>query len=157
MLKSDLNVSSDSGVLLDYGFDNFKKIDVINRNTVVTEQEVKYGDSVKLAVDDNFSAVVLKSSSPITQKVIINPEIRAPIAQGDILGHLEIYQDDIKLGSIELVATNDIERKIHTFWWFWSIITVLAIYVPFRIVVGIRRYKRYKRKIRYVTYMKRYK
>ncbi|MGI6424926.1 MAG: D-alanyl-D-alanine carboxypeptidase family protein [Tepidanaerobacteraceae bacterium] len=157
MLKSDSSISSDTAALLDYGFDNFEKIDVINKNTIVTEQEVKYGDPVKLAVNDNFSAVVLKSSSPITHKPVLSPEIKAPIAKGDILGHLEIYQDDIKLGSIELIATNDIERKIHTYWWFWPITIILAIYIPFRIIVGIKRYKRHKRKIRYVTYMKRYK
>ena len=157
ILKSDSNISSDSMALLDYGFANFEKKDVVDKSARVTEQKVKYGDPVELVVKDGFVTVVEKNSLPITQKIIINPDIKAPITRGEILGQMTFFQGDKELDSVDLIATDDVKRKIYTFWWFWPLTISVALYTPFRIMVGIRRYKRHKRKIRYVSYMKRYR
>ncbi|HHY70379.1 MAG TPA: D-alanyl-D-alanine carboxypeptidase, partial [Thermoanaerobacterales bacterium] len=157
ILKSDSNVSADSMALLDYGFANFEIKDVIEKNTRVSKENVKYGDPVELVVKDGFTTVVEKNSLPITQKIVINTEIKAPISKNETLGQMIFYQGDKKLGSVDLIATDDIKRKIHTYWWFWPLSISMAVYIPFRIMVGIRRYKRHKKRIRYVSYMKRYK
>ncbi|HHV19279.1 MAG TPA: D-alanyl-D-alanine carboxypeptidase [Thermoanaerobacterales bacterium] len=157
ILKSDSSILADSMALLDYGFANFEKKDVIQKNTPVTEAKIKYGDPVELAVNDGFTAVVQKNSPPITQQVVINPDIKAPIRSGQALGQIVFYQGGKKLGSVDLIATEDVNRNIHTFWWFWPLSFFLVLYTPFRIIVGIRRYKRHKRKIRYVSYIKRYR
>lgn len=147
--------SSDSTALLDYGFANFERKNIINKDDVITEENIKYGNPLKLSVKEGFSTVVLKNSPPIAQKVSIKPNLKAPISKGETLGQLEFYQENEKLGTLDLIATDNIERKIHTFWWFWPLSISLAIYTPFRIVVGIRRYKRHKNRIRYISYMKR--
>lgn len=143
--------------LLDYGFANFEIKDVIEKNTRVSKENVKYGDPVELVVKDGFTTVVEKNSLPITQKIVINTEIKAPISKNETLGQMIFYQGDKKLGSVDLIATDDIKRKIHTYWWFWPLSISMAVYIPFRIMVGIRRYKRHKKRIRYVSYMKRHK
>jgi D-alanyl-D-alanine carboxypeptidase (penicillin-binding protein 5/6) len=157
ILKSDSRVSADSIALLDYGFANFEIKDVIEKNKPVAEEKVKYGDPVELVVKDGFTVVVEKNSPPIKQEVVINPDIKAPISRNQILGQIIFYQGNGKLGSVDLIATEDVNRKIHTFWWFWPLSIFVVLYTPFRIMVGIRRYKRNKRRIRYVSYMKRYK
>jgi len=157
VLKSDTRIWSDSAALLDYGFDNFEIKNVIGEGASITEEKVKYGDPVHLVTKEGFTVVVEKNGLPITKKIVLNPDIKAPIAKGEVLGQLVFLQGENQLGSVNLIAAGDVKRKIYTFWWFWLISIVLAFYVPFRIMVGIRRYRRHKQRIQYVTYMKRYR
>jgi len=158
VLKSDANnIWPDSANLLDYGFANFEIKNVIGKSSNIKEENVKYGDSVRLVTSDGFSTVVAKNSPPITKKVILNPDIKAPISKGEVIGKLIFIQGEDKLGSIDLIADNDVKRKIYTFWWFWPLTISLAVYTPFRIMVGVKRYQKHKREIRYITYMKRYR
>lgn len=157
VLKSDANIWSDSAALLDYGFENFEIRKVINESSDIAEENVKYGDPVKLVTKDGFITVVEKNGPPITSKTIIYPDIMAPISKGEVLGQLVFLQGEDEIGSVDLIAAYDVNRKIHTFWWFWPLTFILVVYTPFRIMVGIRRYQRHKRKIRYVTYVKRYR
>lgn len=157
ILKSDANILPNSAALLDYCFANFEIRSVMNKNTRIVKENVKYGNPVELAVKDGFVTVVGKDSLPITKKININSNIKAPITRGQILGEMTFLQGDEKLGSVDLIATDDVKRKIYTFWWFWPLTILVAIYAPFRILVGIRRYKKHKKRIRYVSYTKRYR
>lgn len=157
VLKSDANIWSDSMALLDYGFENFEIKNLVGKNSDVAEEDVKYGDPVKLVTKDGLTSVVKKNDLPISKKLVINQDIKAPVSKGEVLGQLIFYQGEEQLGSVNLIAANDVKRKIHTFWWFWALTIILATYIPFRIMVGIKRYKRHKRRIQYVTYMNRYR
>ncbi|AEE91118.1 Serine-type D-Ala-D-Ala carboxypeptidase [Tepidanaerobacter acetatoxydans Re1] len=159
ILKSDaINVWHDSAALLDYGFTNFERKNILSENTLITEEKVKYGDSIGLLANTSFITVLPKNGPDVTQKVVINPDIKAPVIKGEILGQVIFYQGNEKLGSVDLIAANDVKRKIYTYWWFWIVSLLLIIYTPFRIMVGIRRYKRNKRRVHYVSsYVKRYR
>ena len=157
VLKSDANIWSDSMALLDYGFENFEIKNLVGKNSDVAEEDVKYGDPVKLVTKDGLTSVVKKNDLPISKKLVINQDIKAPVSKGEVLGQLIFYQGEEQLGSVNLIAANDVKRKIHTFWWFWPLTIILATYIPFRIMVGIKRYKRHKRRIQYVIYMNRYR
>lgn len=157
VLKSDANIWSDSMALLDYGFENFEIKNLVGKNSDVAEEDVKCGDPVKLVTKDGLTSVVKKNDLPISKKLVINQDIKAPVSKGEVLGQLIFYQGEEQLGSVNLIAANDVKRKIHTFWWFWPLTIILATYIPFRIMVGIKRYKRHKRRIQYVTYMNRYR
>lgn len=157
VLKSDANIWSDSMALLDYGFENFEIKNLVGKNSDVAEEDVKYGDPVKLVTKDGLTSVVKKNDLPISKKLVINQDIKAPVSKGEVLGQLIFYQGEEQLGSVNLIAANDVKRKIYTFWWFWPLTIILATYIPFRIMVGIKRYKRHKRRIQYVIYMNRYR
>lgn len=158
VLKSNSQaVFKDSSALLDYVFENYEKHEIVNEGVLITKESVKYGDPVELVTKEGFTAVISKGGPDISQKIVVNPDIVAPIEKGAVLGQLEFYQGKEKLGSIDLLATTDIKRKIHTKWWFWPLTISLIVYVPFRTMVGIRRYKRRKKQIRYVSYVKRYR
>jgi len=157
VLKSNTSIWSDSANLLDYGFSNFEIRKVIDENSKIAEENVKYGDSVDLVAKNGFTTVVEKNSPPITTKMVLNSDIKAPISKGEVLGQLLFLQGKEELGRIDLIAENDVKRKVYTFWWFWLLIIILAVYTPFRIMVGIKRYKRHKNRVQYVTYVKRYR
>lgn len=151
ILKSQgQNVYSDAKALLEYGFNNFEKKELIKKGEVVENIAVKFGDSVDLLASSDFSVVVEKESAPIEIKKNLSGDIKAPVEKGQELGTLEFYQGGTKIGSISLVAAADVPRKIYTYWWFWPSLLIILIYVPFRISVGIKRYRRH-RKYRYIN------
>lgn len=151
------NVWSDAEALLDYGFNNFQPYTVIEKGKTVTSEKIKYGGNVELETAGDFSTAIPKGTAPITTKTVIKPDFIAPVKKGDILGQLEIFQNGKKIGSVPLVARHDVKRKIYTLWWFWPGVVFLTLYAPFRIMVGIKRYKRHRNKVRYISYIKRYR
>ncbi|MDN5332385.1 MAG: hypothetical protein PWP45_1610 [Tepidanaerobacteraceae bacterium] len=139
------NIYSDAKALLEYGFNNYEKKDLIKKGEVVENLPVRFGTPVDLVTSADFSAIVEKGSAPIEIKKNIPTHIKAPVVKGQVLGTLEFYQNGTNIGSIPLVAASDIPRKIYTHWWFWPSLLIGLIYVPFRISVGIRRYRRHRK------------
>lgn len=55
--------------------------------------------------------LVKKSSSPdITQEIVLNENITAPIQKDDILGTVHFYLDNELLDSVNLVAKNEVKK-----------------------------------------------
>ena len=55
--------------------------------------------------------LVKKSSSPdITQEIVLNENITAPIQKDDILGTVHFYLDKELLDSVNLVAKNEVKK-----------------------------------------------
>lgn len=153
VLKDDSNsIWTDSIKLLEYGFSNFEPKEIVGKNEVIDSIEVKYGDTVEMETGEAFHTVIQKDGLQVTKKLITKTEIIAPVKQGDILGELEFYQGDRKIGNVHLLAKSDVKRKIYTLWWFWPVTILLAFFIPFRIAVGIRRYRRHRLKYRYISY-----
>ena len=73
------------------------------------------------------------------------------------MGKLDFYQGSRKLGSVDLIAQNNVKRKIYTHWWFWFVLFTLLIYGPFRVLVGMRRYRQHRKQVRYISYLHKYK
>lgn len=128
------NVRSDAKNLLDYGFENFKSVDMIEKHKYIKTVDVKYGNQLKIITSDGFTAVLPKNSNlPITKKIKLKPNIVAPIKKGEVIGRIDFIQKDKKLGSVNLIATNDVKRKIYTNWWFFPMVISIVFYIPFRI------------------------
>jgi len=153
VLKSDSNnIWKDSIALLEYGFAYFQPIKIIEKEQEVGSIEVKYGDMVSTETQEEFYTVVEKDGPPVTTKPIYKPDIKAPVEKGEVLGDLEIYIGAEKIGSVPILAKNEVKRKIYTLWWFWPVTILLVFYLPFRIMVSIRRYKRRKYRYGYISY-----
>ena len=55
--------------------------------------------------------LVKKSNSPdITQEIVLNENITAPINKGEILGTVHFYLDNELLDSVNLIAKNDVNK-----------------------------------------------
>ena len=55
--------------------------------------------------------LVKKSNSPdITQEIVLNENITAPIEKGEILGTVHFYLDNELLDSVNLVSKNEVKK-----------------------------------------------
>jgi len=118
----------DSKALLEYGFANYKR-----KVIAVPGKQVRDGEaSVKEAQGNNYvrlnaatelSAVVEsdRNVDNLAPDIVLNGDIRAPIAQGEVLGVAtysyvdEKTKETIVLGSVDLVAGNDVKLDFFVF------------------------------------------
>lgn len=104
-----------SKVLLDYGFSNFalqkvsdagKKMETVSvlaaadnsTLNLVTEGEVK----CTLPVDMN--------QWNIEEKRYVEPDIKAPVTKGDVLGYVEYMRNGMSIGKTNLIAESSVEK-----------------------------------------------
>ncbi len=110
------NVRAYSKELLDYGFNNFKEVTLIEegrvyRNVKVEEAADIYG--LDLVTTESLVRVLPKDESQwdIQESSHVNEKIYAPVNKGDIMGYVEFQKDGESIGRINLLAARSIEYK----------------------------------------------
>lgn len=154
VLKSNgQEVFSDIHKLLNYGFDNFEKVNVATKNIFVDNIEVKEAINPIVAgviKEDLPLSIPKESLNSIDKKVIINDDIEAPLKKGQVLGKVEYYLQGKLLGQADIVSTLEIERilpvslfrRILSKWY----ILLIGLIVLYRIMVIIKRRKSRRRR-----------
>ncbi len=99
--------------LLDYGFANYSffeiEADLRGNNTVNIKKGVS--KSVEINADGKLDLLLPKSEAKeISQKLNLKKDITAPVNKGDSVGECEIFVGEKSVGSIKVVAKENIER-----------------------------------------------
>lgn len=109
--SSDLRFSG-AKKLLDYGFANYS-FKEIGAELSETEVDIIGGVKKKLSVlsDQKVNLLLKKSEkSEINRVTEWNSEIKAPIKRGDEIGRVNVYVGKTQVGSLPIVAKEDIEK-----------------------------------------------
>lgn len=99
--------------LLDFGFANFsfKEITADLEKDFKTDIIDGVKDKVLIKSDGSFGILLKKSDSKeITQKIVLDKNITAPIKKGDKVGRVLIYSGDEVLGEIKLLSAENIDK-----------------------------------------------
>ena len=74
-----------------------------NSNTIIKK--------VKIVTKDKFYTLLKKGDAKkVTQIVNFNQNITAPITKGDVLGSIDFYLDNEKIGQTEIVADSTVDK-----------------------------------------------
>ena len=102
--------------LLDYGFANFKNVEILARGTLLGKVAIKGGQtaSVNAILKDKATTVLPMELSPdiLSTQVELPKSLMAPIAKGQKLGSLKIYETDRLIGEYDLVAESAIDESL---------------------------------------------
>lgn len=104
---------SEAQKLLDYGFNKFSFKSFGNKNDVIQSVSVNKGikNSVNAILENSAGILIEKGKeSQISQSIEINNNIEAPIKQGDIIGKVIFSLDGNQLSSVNLVASNNVDK-----------------------------------------------
>jgi D-alanyl-D-alanine carboxypeptidase (penicillin-binding protein 5/6) len=109
--ESERNAASRS--LLNHGFRNFQKVDIVKQNELV--KNVPVLDSKTRKVDvyaaTTVSAIVsAEMKDQVKPQITLNEPLNAPIRSGTTVGELKVLVDQKVLGSTDLVVVEDIAR-----------------------------------------------
>ena len=114
-VKGARNDFIDSANMYRWAFNNFEYKTVLGNTTPVAEMPVelsKEADFVKLTLEGGLEALLPKkadSSTISVQPSLMYESVDAPISKGDVMGTADIYYAEEKIGTVNLVAANDVE------------------------------------------------
>ena len=102
--------------LLDYGFANYSfteiRPELEESQTAVRKGEKKY---VKVTADDTVNLLLPKSAkNSISRTVEWSKDLTAPIAKGQTVGYVNIYNGEDNIGRIEIKAAENVAKR--SFW-----------------------------------------
>ncbi len=139
VLKSEAS-HDDAKTLLEYGFDNFKQVEIVKKGDLLGERTVKQGkggvDHIRGVAAKTMTATIPKSASDEDIKAEIKyqaDEVYAPVKKGDVLGSVTYTYKDAVVGTMNIVAETDVER--HPFGFVMSIGEAVWGSVVVRIIV----------------------
>ncbi len=168
---NEKNHFSESRELYRWAFNNFEFKEVAGTDNPVVEVAVDLSfetDFISLYVEDGFVSVLPKNADDSTIKIVphLNSEtVDAPIKKGDVLGTADIIYAEQKLGTVNLISNENVERSalLAGFKTFKSIIFSTPVLIAFGIILAaviafiisvivLNKKKTKKRKIKYMPY-----
>lgn len=121
---TDRPVFSESSRLLEYGFNNFSRQDILSSTELVTQVSVLLSaenDHVLLHPASGYSAILPNDLdlSQVEREIQLNSDpVMAPISAGDELGQLTLRYQGTELGVIPLLAASDISVSRWQLFWY---------------------------------------
>lgn len=104
---------SEAKLLLDYGFNTYSFKKLCKKDDLYKNISIAKGteESLNLVYEKDFGAVLKKSNqNNIVEDSKINENIEAPISKGDIIGTISYSSENNLIGSVNLIAENDISK-----------------------------------------------
>ena len=103
----------DAKTLLDYGFNTYSCKSFGNKGDVVSNVEIFKGTSTSVnVIFENDVSIISKKGqeSAITQTIILNDKISAPISKGDVLGEAIFKLEDEVIARTNLIADESVNK-----------------------------------------------
>lgn len=105
--------NTETSSLLDYGYAKYKKVNLVNTDTVITKKEVEKGKEkyAQIVPKENSVVVTEKNNKigEISYDIDID-KIEAPIKNGDIVGKLSVKSDGKIIDEVALTVKEDIKK-----------------------------------------------
>ncbi len=158
---------NDSEQLYEWMFNDFEYKAVFETSSIIGEAPVGLSfesDHVALVPKTGLSAILPKAADLSTVKTeitLINEEINAPVKKGDLLGYADVSYAGEKLGTLELIASDNVEGSVILLIWHYILIglksdifmyicialgSIAAIFVIYVIIINSKRKKRRRRR-----------
>jgi len=119
VLKSN-NRFRDAEILLDYGFNNFRNINIIQENKQINYQSSEIGKDLYLYTGKNLTVTVNnKEKVNITQELQLDMDkIKNNVNANDVVGRLKYLNSGVEVGSVPILTAQEmVENKESSNFW----------------------------------------
>jgi D-alanyl-D-alanine carboxypeptidase (penicillin-binding protein 5/6) len=108
----------DLAALLDWGFGHYGRVQVISRAKPYAEVNVPFSDNQVALVAEDRVRVTVPLDHTLVQKIVAPGTLDLPVAQGDPVGEIVVYDGDRVVARRPLVSTEttgepNIVRRVH--------------------------------------------
>lgn len=149
-------VWSDTHLLLDYGFSNYKSSQIAFKNEYVDQIPIQNGDRPDVAaiIPKNLYALIPASDvSKLKKELILSAGLEAPISKDTAVGEVIFYLDEREIAKSQIVTATDVKRIKNlqlndpiSFWQVVSIVlTVVILAITCKILYELYKYKKIKK------------
>lgn len=107
----------DAAALLDYGFGNFRPVDMVKSGEIVMRARVKNGlaDDVPVVTLEPLRLVLRKDETGlIVGMADVKPDLAAPVLPGEVCGKFRAFVGSEQMRTVDLIAVRGVERR--TIW-----------------------------------------
>jgi len=144
MKTENLGIYTDSITLLDYGFNQFKQVNLAQQGAEAGRVKVQNGviGEIGAVTAGAFGySLPVSDQAGVQSKLNLYPNLEAPLKKGQRVGSLSFIKDGKEIGSVGLVADRDVDRQPFFRWWYGAVIIgLLYIYASARVRARRRRY-----------------
>lgn len=144
--SSESNIYTETKKLFEYGFLNYKNVELLKKNQIVTTVNVLgMKDKLNLLSLEDFSLLLSGDElQRLKSSIVVNEDIKRPIAKEEILGYINYSLDEKELKKIPLVSSEELPLPKKSSKW---ILYILFAYLTFRIIIVLSKHiKKNKRK-----------
>ena len=153
--------------LLEWAFDNFRRVTLLDENTegVLREVEVTLSDETDHVIVQPVGSIEATlptdyDANQVQFRVELADSVEAPVEKGTKLGTVTVVYNDVTYGTLDLVAADSVVRSDFQYyvktvqdylamWWVRALIVVAVVLIVFLVVwLGVIRPRR-KRRYRY--------
>ena len=99
--------------LFNYGFAQYEAVPIASSGQLLGKVRVGQGtiDWIDIAAKQDISAVVKKGQKEtVTHQISVQPLIKAPVAKGQVLGAVTVYENKQEVLKVDLVSTKAIPK-----------------------------------------------
>jgi len=159
----------DTIALFEYGFANFKKLELLKKDMIVTTVSIENGDrKLNLLATEDYSITGKDEELEDfqkTQTIKLNEGLKAPVKKGDVVGTVTYSIDGKEQKSIQLVAEEDVQStrlvdKVteanKNIKWGQIALIFVALFLAWRTFVTYMKLKRKKKRALFLDRRKRY-
>lgn len=120
VLKSD-NAGRDTGIIMDYAFNNFRPMTVAAAGKACAEAEIKGGELAAVPAEPahDLMVVVPRSGEAQVKTTWEMTPLEAPIAKGAKVGTLKALVDGQAVATVDLCAAQDVQISFARKAWSW--------------------------------------
>ena len=94
--------------LLAYGLDQYRRVQVIDRGRVYADAETGYGKPAVELVAARTIVRPIRTGKPLLERVIAPTTLTLPVAKGERLGRVEVYDGNRLVAASNLVAAESV-------------------------------------------------
>ncbi len=111
--RSQTTRKTESRTLLNYGFRFFETLRPVLPEVPLAAERVWKGvaEELRAGVIDPVVLTVPRTSAQTNLQIAVNTPLEAPIARGDVVGHVMILRDGETLSEVPLVALEAVEQS----------------------------------------------
>ncbi len=120
--KSQPPCWADSKALLQFGFAQYQKVNLVQQGMPTAEMTLPYrlGEKLELVTERSVDATVLKGDK-VTSKVSVQPDLVLPVQAGQVYGKVLYTAEGRQVASVDLVAARSVAKvtlglKVAYFW-----------------------------------------
>lgn len=105
--------NSETTTMLDYGFNTYEIDKILTKNTTLSKEKVILGKKEQVEIIPKDDVNILNTKSGTKRNVTYEVEldtIKAPIKKGDIVGKINIIEDDKTIMTIDATVKTDVAK-----------------------------------------------
>lgn len=141
MKSTDIGRFADSIAMLDWAFANYRTVAGMAGGTNVGQMQVRKGSVNKVGValaDDIYATIAADASdSVISTKVVLDEAVQAPVAAGQAVGKVQVYEGDTLVAEYDAVAVNDVPEGGFLSNFGIEDVTAKKIYIGFGVFLAL--------------------